>query len=590
MSASGVERRRGRQRSARWELWPAWLAAVLLALPALGVGAFSDDFVRHLLLEERIPGFAHDWTELYDFTRGEAISGLIARGYVPWQAHPELSMRFFRPLSSLVVALDHAVFGRAEVPGVLLNIAWFLAMFWLVTALHKRLLPSGPRRLAALIYALASAHAMNLAWVSTRHLMIGAVFTFLAVYLHLLGRQGAPTQVRWWYRPASLVALVLGMLSSESFLGGTVFIGCYELFERTEAWRTRLAQVAPTLVLSTLYLLGYGLFGYGPRHSGLYISPFADLSAFLLAVLERWPVLLGELGGAFPSALWVTLREARPALVAFGVVVVALIAALSITAPFDEAERRRLRFLASAAALSCLPMVGGVINGRMLVIPMLGSSAVVAWCIHRQWRREQHGARRWLVKLGAGALAVLHLGLAPLVHLGMTKTMSDLAKGQRRLAETFDDRACKDGDVALLLTASDPSLSLSGGASLAYFRPELALRVHEMHVLSLAPHPLRVTREASTTLLLEVLDLPRRSNAFEHLFNDEPIEAGYRVTYGKLGAEVLSAAAGLPIRVRFRIPERSCLLMLKGGRLESTRPPAVGEQLSVRYEPGLFGL
>jgi hypothetical protein len=111
-----------------------------------------------------------------------------------------------------------------------------------------------------------------------------------------------------------------------------------------------------------------------------------------------------------------------------------------------------------------------------------------------------------------------------------------------------------------------------------------------MYVLSLAPHDLRVRRSDPAHLLLEMTDLPRRSNDFETLFNDEPFEVGDEASFGEFDAAVQSVQRGLPTRVRFRMPGQSCLLLLDGGQLVSVRPPAPGKQLNVRYEPGPLGL
>ncbi len=575
---------------ARFGLRMTWGVALLISLPALFVEPLSDDFLRHLILELSVPGYSNDSTLLYDLTRGSSASELIRLGYLPWQAHPELSLRFFRPLSSLSVAADHALFGRAQVPAMVVNVGWFLGLCGVVMALLSRLLPRVPARLAGLMYVVFGGHAMNVAWVAARHLMVGAVFALLALYFHVCWRETqAPARRRWLF-VAALASLALGMLSSESFLSGVAFILGYELFDRGDSRRRRLRAAAPAVLASVGYLAGYGFFGYGTRHSAVYLSPFSQPGPFSSALAERWPILLGELAGGFPSALWGAVPQAGSALVLLGLLTAVGVAWLVMSAPFNASERRRLRFLGLGAIAGCLPAAGGFLNGRMLVIPAFGASALIAWAIHRQWFHARQGWWRLLTKAAAGGFAFLHLVLAPLTFLAATKALADMASGQRALARTFDARSCQRGDVALLLTGADPSLSLSGAASLAFYRPELVKRVSELHVLSLAPHDLLVTRSAPQSLTLRVRDLPRHFNLFEPLFNDQPLDVGYEVDLGKLRAKVLGAEAGLPTVVNFEIPENSCLLMLRGGKLESARLPPVGEELLVRHELGPAGL
>ena len=65
--------------------WIAWIAGAVLSLPALRVGALSDDFFQHLVLEGSVPVPHLGPTTLYDFTAGQNV--------LPWIERPILAHR-----------------------------------------------------------------------------------------------------------------------------------------------------------------------------------------------------------------------------------------------------------------------------------------------------------------------------------------------------------------------------------------------------------------------------------------------------------------------------------------------------------------
>ncbi len=570
----------------------AWIAGVTSSLPALFAGPFSDDFMQHLVLEGAVNDVPMGPATLYDFTAGGSALVWMQRGYLPWQTDPQLVLRFFRPVSSLSVALDDALFGRAELPAHLVNLAWFLGLLAITFALFRRLLPPARARLAALLYAVAGGHAMNLAWIATRHLLIGALLSSLAFWFHLERREPASStsfRVPCW-APVSTLALALA--ASESSLAGVALILGYELFGREDALGSRFKASAPAILLASAYCAAYGLAGYGTEHSGLYVSPFSQPLAFAQALLTRWPVLVGEMADALPASLWGAAPAASSALGILGAGFAALIALVLWRARLEPPQRLRVRFLAAAALAGSLPMAGGVPDGRMLAIPLVCSTALVASAIEVAWTsaRQLSGWSRLGFRCASLGLCVVHVGLAALVRIGVGQLIAQLSRAQKRLAETANLSACQPGDSALILTGADPSLSLSGASSLAYYRPGLQQRLSAVFVLSMAPHDQRLTRSGQHSIELEVLNLPRRHNIFELLFRDTPLAPGYQVDLGILAARVLRTEAGLPTRVRFRVPEHNCVLSLEHQRLISFELPGLGKSRRVPHEVGPLGL
>ncbi len=565
----------------------AWILGIVLSLPALRVGALNDDYFQHLALEGSIPLTHLGPTTLYDFTAGQNVLPWIERGYLPWQSHPELSLRFFRPLASLSIALDHALFGRAQLPGHVQNLAWFLALLAIGIAWFKELLPKQQAGLASVLFAVAGGHTLNIAWTSARHLPICAVFGGLAVWLHVRQREahsrGCASAGSWVAWPP--LALAFG--TSEASLASVALIASYEILGRTDNARGRLLALAAPLGMALAYLSFYATAGYGVRHSGLYVSPLSEPLAFVEAAATRGPILVGELAGAVPAFLWGSAAEAEPVWVTLGCAFSALVVTLLVRAPLDASERRRVSWLGVGAVAGTLPAVGGILNGRMLIIPSLAALAVVAIAIDATFGR---GGPHRLAKAGAWVLLCMHIGLGSFVRVGLTAVLGRISEQQATLASNADVAACPIDATGLIVTGADPSLSLSGATSLAYHRPDLIDRFRAIHVLSMAPQRQRIERSADGSLTLSVEDRPRRATLFERLFRDEPLTPGFTLDLQKLGATVLETERGWATRVNFRVPEKSCLLMLQGQRIVSARLPPLGRPLVIEHEPGPYGL
>jgi hypothetical protein len=138
-------------------------------------------------------------------------------------------------------------------------------------------------------------------------------------------------------------------------------------------------------------------------------------------------------------------------------------------------------------------------------------------------------------------------------------------------------------------------LTLYAAAALLFYTPEKA-GAERLRVLSMAPQPHRLSRLTPGALELETLG-PRQSHAFEHLFraSAQPLREGDRVDVGELAIQVEATNAGLFSRARFQLEgdlERlpACLLVWRGGKLDSIAPPALGQSVRVEHEPGPMGL
>jgi len=581
-------RGRGLGSSSGWLL--PLLLGLLVSLPALGGGLLLDDLFYLLAVERGAEGRDPVPFGLYDFTRGEeSAERWRDLSYAPWWTSEDFSLRFFRPLSSLLLSADLKFFKEHLWVAHLHSIAWFLALVSVVISLHRRLADARTARLASVIYALAIAHLAPTGWLSARHTLVAAVFGLLALDLHLRGREGK--NGARLARLAAPVLVALSMLCSELSLAALAFIFSYELFGRADPLRRRILALAPYTVLAGAYLIFYVAAGYGARGTGLYVSPVTEPAHFLAAALVRVPILLGELVATTPAMISATRPADQPAFAVWGAIA-ALIAASALLALWRRigpGERRALRWLLPGALVSLLPGASGVLGGRALLPALVASSLLVALFIRRgvasARQRAQSPAGRAVLWAVVTALILTHIVLAPAFRVGVTILWGKLSSETERIAATAPD--C--GPRYVLLAAADPTVVTYVKVIMLFDRS-----IERFRVVSPAANDHRLEEVTATGFDLVVVG-ERGPNFWERVHRNEPLRAGDVVSLSDMRLEVLEAAPSGPTRIRVDLgrplgdPEL-CLLVWRGGKLERLDPPAPGEVLELPHEPGPMGL
>jgi hypothetical protein len=102
-----------RPRSDRRVPFAAVIVAVVLFLPARGIGLYADDLTHQSMFEtaSRMPGgIRGDW-DIFCFQSADRrnLRQMMDFGIWPWWTSPSIRLAFFRPLASLSHALDYRV-------------------------------------------------------------------------------------------------------------------------------------------------------------------------------------------------------------------------------------------------------------------------------------------------------------------------------------------------------------------------------------------------------------------------------------------------------------------------------------------------
>jgi hypothetical protein len=578
----------------------AFVLPLLVALASLRLGFVTDDYGFRAQLHSKSP-FAPKAYDLFRFATGAGPwhDRAVEAGALPWWSAPDLKIHFLRPMTSLLFALDDALFGDHAILYHLHSIAWFVALLFAARSLFRRLLPSDGVPIALVVFGLAHANVAGYAWPSARHVVVGATLGIAAVAAHL-GAQDVspPSEGRRW--PVTAVALlVLGLLASETALGAVVLWIALDLVgvadgETSAPWQRRISRCAPALVSAGLYLGVYRLAGGGAHSSGGYHDPFGEPLAFLGVAIARVPELLGDGLASVPvetAMLWPMARCITIGLVATALVVVAIVQVRKRASP---SERRALL----AVMIAVVPMLvlgaTGFPSSRVLVVPNVAFAILVAVVVRIALLAPRNtGEGSTLAIVVAWAVVFAHLVLSPLSSLRDVRKMAERARATERNADVIATESGASRRV-VIVAASDPYVFLYPHGVLAEREPATP---RCWSVLSAARSGHTIRRVDDTTLALVADDRPLLDGTFDSLFraSDRPFAVGDSFRQCGLTIRVTEERGGLPVAVEVTF-ERSVdavaasLFVFRDHALVPFVPPAVGESTTLRWSSGPSGV
>jgi hypothetical protein len=506
---------------------------------------------------------------------------------LPWFAGDDLTLRFFRPLSSAVLAADARVFGECLWTSRLHSLLWFLGVVAAAGALHRRFLSPSSAALGTLVYAVSVGHLLPVGWIAARHALICSAFSLVSFWLHLRARQDgwSPGRVLSW------LAFVAGLLAGEMGLGALALIAAWEAFASRDAVRRRILALLPFAAMTLAYLAFYASMGYGVRGTGGYVS--LDGIAGVGVAARHFLILIGEMVAATPSdAVGASSAGAQAVAAAWGVLVTGVAWALFrlCRSHADARDVSAIRWLPVAAAAAALPGALALIGGRVLTLALVPASGVVSILLGAglsTLRRDSlTRLGRLFVTLTIIGLAVGHLVAAPLLRLAVGRLLTDLARQQQDLAARTP--ACPG--VMVLAAAADPVVAtyLPVTMTLMNRGPE------RLRVLSMAPADHRVEKITRTGFDLVTLGGDRTRTVWERLYGGGSMPAGTHVTLTALDVRVIEDRNGVPVRVRFDFGEaldagHLCFFAWADGAVRPLAAPRPGDVVDLPHHAGPMG-
>jgi hypothetical protein len=427
----------------------------LLSIPTLFHGFMADDHaLRGFLLHTPPWGqWAKSPLELFSFYDGDPAraGSLVDHGFAPWWTDPAVRIAFFRPLSCFTHWVDFALWPRVPLIMHAHNVAWYLALVVVASALFRRVLGAGwPGGLAIVLYAIDPTHGVLIEWIANRNAVVAATFAVLSLVLHDRARR----EGRWGLALASAGCLALGLLGGEVALGAAGYLAAHALFLDGARPRARLAGLAPHLAVLLAWVLFYRVAGYGASGSGVYVDPGQSPLRFLGAAAGNMPLLIqSELGGIPPDILFFVPHPSPLIYVGAALLVGALL--LAVVPLLADA---RARYFLAGALLATLPGAATFPAGRLMLLPglgLVGLVALVAEGLVERTRTWKPGPSRWAaLYVGAWAGGV-RLLLSPLLLVSTSHQLVVLEHIIALYGDTLSDDPALAGQRVVIVNAPD---------------------------------------------------------------------------------------------------------------------------------------
>ena len=402
-------------------VWVAVSIAVVLNLPSIPTGWYIDDLLHraHFLEVGRMTDGSNMTHRMFDFLSGdpEQILAYKDLGVLPWWAEDQLTIRFWRPLSSFTHVVDYRLWPNSGASMHLHSLVWLVGLIVATALLYRRLIVAPlVAGLAALLYALDDAHGMPTAFLANRNAIIAAVLGVLSLWLHDRYRREG------WTPGAILspLALLAALLGGESGLGITPYLLGYALFLERKPGAARFATIAPHAIVGVVWLAFYKISGYGTFGSDFYLDPIGEPAEWFSQFLIRAPLLL--LGQWFlpPSSLAFAYTPSQALRVAaFGMVFLTFL--FILLRPILK-EDPTARFFAFGMLLAVIPISAGFPHDRLLFFVGIGAMALLAMLLVRLFDRSlTPGMGR---RLFAWVLVIVHVVVAAPLQLMMSGAMA----------------------------------------------------------------------------------------------------------------------------------------------------------------------
>ena len=353
------------------------LCAIVLSLPALGIGWQADDyFLRAAILHPpELNGLLPGPLDPYSFAGGDPArtERMVAAGLLPWWTLPSLRLAFFRPLTALTFWLDYAFWPQSPALMHAQSLLWLGLMVWAAAWAYREALGrTWIAGLAAVLFAVDDAHGFPVGWLAARNGITAASLAFVAVAIHM--RAARTNRLRT--DMLGSVALLAGLLAGEMAVGAAAYLCAHAFCMDERKWSRRVVALSPYVVIVVAWRIAYVAWGYGAAGSPWYLNPTADPVAFASAALVRGPILLiGQLGFATADA-FLLLDVATKRLVLAGIV--ALLFAIAILLGPLAWRDRRARFWLVGMLLAVVPACAGIPSDRMTLVTGLGAMGLLA--------------------------------------------------------------------------------------------------------------------------------------------------------------------------------------------------------------------
>ena len=411
----------GRRPATRTDLAPRLRRALLIAtaavavfihIPGLRTPLLLDDYTQRAMAEGQYPAPPGPF-QLYDFIDDGNRAILLNRGILPWWSHPKMVMRFLRPLSSALLWFDYRVAGGSPLWGHVHSFLWWVLACFAVHALLRRLFTSRVAWFGVAVFALAPCHALPLSWMANREEIVSTALGTAALAVYLRWREERRSRDGL----LSLALFSVAALAGEYTLCFAGYVLAAELMIRRESVPRRLLGLACFAVPLVAYAIIHQALRYGAFGIGYYHDPISDLAAYTASAPRRLGVLLATAWLGVNDVAWLNESGWKLGLLVVGAAALLVVPIARMLRELDAPLRGRAMTMLIGSVLSMAPVMAVDASARLLQVPMVGVSAVVALLVDHVWfpahPRPRRGAAE-LTELVVLGVAFVHFFRAPL--------------------------------------------------------------------------------------------------------------------------------------------------------------------------------
>jgi len=564
----------------------ALFAALLLTALQLPASRFSKDDWFQIATLEGISSFTSAPWNLYMFVDGGQRH--TNEGPVPWYATAKVT--FFRPLSSGLLALDHKVFGLNSLGYSVHTILWYLATIASLGLLVGRVLRASEGKrthpaayLALVIFAVAANHWATVMYIAARYLLVTTTLALLGLVAHMKWREEGWRHGRF----LSPLLFILALLASEAALAVMAYLAAYELFGASGPLKKRLAALSPTVILVSIYLVGYSNQGFDTSLT-TYTHPFTQPLLFIKILPLRFFEMASRL------LVGQEKNNAQVGLIALVLLILLLYPALRST---SHRPRIRVGWMLAGMVGSMLPfgVLISVETQRHMIIPFIGGSILIAFILHYWWMRMRQfveareersvGYRElsaWLGGLLCAALVCIHLILGIQAWFSYSQILSAKFEAIKEFHQQSALEFEPNQKAVFLNTAPNWLVPWFYGY---FYRKSNRLPMPEVWwLLSTAPYDQKYHRTAVDKLELEIINGRLTLDPFRAA--KKPLRAGEVIQIEGFQATILAVDEIGPTRIEFKFDrplddESYRFIASKGWRLTSVTVPPVGGSMLV---------
>jgi hypothetical protein len=549
-------------------LWPLYVAGItfLFCLPALGLGLQTDDYL--IASEVICDGDVFTlWSDMSSF-----FADSMENGTFSWWTNPELTVSFFRPLSSLTHWIDFTLWPETAWLMHLINVLLYIGCVLVALLCYRRLLPNkSVAALVGLMFALDDAHPAAVSWIASRNTVLALLGSLSSLYFFIVANEKKSR----WAMVASALCMLGALFSAEAGTWSIAFLAAYSLTLSSGSVSQRLSSLAPQIAVSAVWTFVYINNGAGIYGSSWYRPLDQPIYTLIQGVMDL-PIAISSLLGFSAASFSIFNPEHtfRLAMIPVSLFCIWLVF------PALRASTPQARFFLLALLFALLPTFLAVPQDRVYMGASFGGFGLIGICV---WLSFERSTR--LNTFRRRTFIGLHLILSPLLFLTAHRAQNAIVESNRMMAD-----AVADSRETILLN-SPTELHVFDTQFLVYYRSQCKQR-SILHQLYSGGSGLWVERRDEHTLRVTA-NLGWGSTPFERIFcsRDALPQKGEKRLLHNLTVHVVESTADNRPRVADFIfptplesPERKWLIW-QGKKAVPWTPPEIGKRLRVAPIP-----